>query len=88
MKLVPILIVAAILIGSCDGSLRKSGWFLGGKERRIVEKPSGEDDRFRATLPDPAIKATTQKKMPETKTTQAPEADAGEPAQCVGASFR
>lgn len=42
-KPVPIVLVAAMLIGSCDGSLRKSGWFLGGKERRIVQSPGAKD---------------------------------------------
>jgi len=42
-KAVPLVLVAALLVGSCDGSLRKSGWFLGGTERRIVTSPAGED---------------------------------------------
>jgi len=44
-KTIPVVLVAAMLVGSCDGSLRTSGWFIGGKERRIVESPAGEDGK-------------------------------------------
>lgn len=39
LKPIPIVLIAAMLIGSCDGSLRKTGWFIGGKDRRIVDIP-------------------------------------------------
>jgi general secretion pathway protein D len=33
----------AFLVGSCDGPARKSGFFIGGEDRRIVDSPADED---------------------------------------------
>ncbi|MFT5438334.1 MAG: general secretion pathway protein D [Alphaproteobacteria bacterium] len=42
MSLISVFVVSALLIGSCDGSLRKSGWMLGGKDRTLVKIPEAK----------------------------------------------
>jgi general secretion pathway protein D len=51
-KSFPMVLVLAMLVGSCDGSIRKSGWFIGGSDRRIVDSPTDNADPFLDLLDD------------------------------------
>jgi general secretion pathway protein D len=61
VKPVPIVLIAALFVGSCDGSLRKTGWFIGGKDRRIVDIPKPAKDNTRQ---NPNSVATTVTEKP------------------------
>jgi hypothetical protein len=61
---VPLVLAATLVVGSCDGSIRKTGWFIGGEERRIVGTPTTEKGET-PTKPDMGAK----KLKPETEMT-------------------
>lgn len=80
LKAVPVVLIAAMLVGSCDGSLRKTGWFIGGKERRIVQSPIGKDGKPSS---QPAVGAETPTAIPEKPGQQAKTPDHPERADAA-----